>query len=174
MQFVIPLQICLQSSVDQILLHFAVSCTGGWDLNILTLEGQPVVFNPPRSTEWFLTSCGASCLSITVAGRSKAWTFFAHSNTGIVVSNPTLGRDVCVRLFCVCVLCVRSGLATGWCPVQGVLPTVWIKKLKKRPRSTRSVESLIDREACLFHSLSIILLRRNQWHLTSCETTKDI
>jgi hypothetical protein len=31
--------------------------------------------------------------------------------------------DVCVRLFCVCVaLCVVSGLATGWSPVQGVLP----------------------------------------------------
>jgi hypothetical protein len=29
--------------------------------------------------------------------------------------------DVCLRLFCVC---VGSGLATGWFPVQGVLPTV--------------------------------------------------
>jgi hypothetical protein len=28
--------------------------------------------------------------------------------------------DVCLRLFCVCV----CGLATGWSPVQGVLPTV--------------------------------------------------
>jgi hypothetical protein len=34
--------------------------------------------------------------------------------------------DVCVRLFCVSVvLCVGSGLATGWPPVQGVLPTVY-------------------------------------------------
>jgi hypothetical protein len=40
---------------------------------------------------------------------------------------------VCVRLFCVCVvLCVGRGLATGWSPVQGVLPTVYrIKELKK-------------------------------------------
>jgi hypothetical protein len=31
-----------------------------------------------------------------------------------------------VRLFCVCVvLCVRSGLATGWSPVQGVLPSMY-------------------------------------------------
>jgi hypothetical protein len=31
-----------------------------------------------------------------------------------------------VRLFCVCViLCVGSGLATGWSPVQGILPTVY-------------------------------------------------
>jgi hypothetical protein len=45
--------------------------------------------------------------------------------------------DVCVRLFCVCViLCAGSGFATGWSPVQGVLPTVYtFKKLKKWPRS---------------------------------------
>jgi hypothetical protein len=55
---------------------------------------------------------------------------------GIVGSNPTRGMDVCVRLFCVCVvLCVGSGLAIGSSPVQGVLPSVyWIKTLKKRPR----------------------------------------
>jgi hypothetical protein len=62
---------------------------------------------------------------ITVAARSKAWTVFAHSNTGIVGSNPVQLMDVCVRLFCVyVVLCVGSGLATGWSPVQGVLRTV--------------------------------------------------
>jgi hypothetical protein len=48
-------------------------------------------------------------------------------NTGIVVSNPTRGMDVCVRLFCVCVvLCVGSGLAMGSSPFQEVLPTVYI------------------------------------------------
>jgi hypothetical protein len=62
---------------------------------------------------------------ITVAALSKAWTVFVHSNTGIVGSNTTWGMDICVRLFCVCiVLCAGSGLATGWSPVQGVLPTV--------------------------------------------------
>jgi hypothetical protein len=61
----------------------------------------------------------------TVAARSKAWTVFARSDAGIVDSNPTQGMDVCVRLFCVCiVLCVGSGLATGWSLVQGVLPSV--------------------------------------------------
>jgi hypothetical protein len=59
---------------------------------------------------------------ITVASRSKAWTIFARSNAAIVGSNPTQGMDVCVRLFCVCVvLCVGNGLATGWSLVQGVL-----------------------------------------------------
>jgi hypothetical protein len=56
---------------------------------------------------------------VTVAARSEAWTVFALSNAGIVGSNPTQGVDVCAF-----VLCVGSRLATGWSPVQGVLPTV--------------------------------------------------
>jgi hypothetical protein len=53
-----------------------------------------------------------------------------------------------VRLFCVCiVLCVGSGLATGWSPAQGVLPTVYrTKKLKMRSRPTKAVESHKERE----------------------------
>jgi hypothetical protein len=71
--------------------------------------------------------------------KSRAWTVFARSNTGIVGSDPTQGMDVCVRLFYVCVfLCVGSCLATGWSPVQGVLPTVCrVEKLKKLPRSSK-------------------------------------
>jgi hypothetical protein len=40
--------------------------------------------------------------------------------------------DVCVRLFCVCVvLCVGSCPATSWSPVQGFLPAVyWLTKWK--------------------------------------------
>jgi hypothetical protein len=80
---------------------------------------------------------------ITVAARSKAWTVFARSNTGVMGSNPTRNMDVCVRLFYVCVvLCVGSGFATGWSPVQRVLPFVYrIKKVKKRTRPTRAVQS---------------------------------
>jgi hypothetical protein len=53
-------------------------------------------------------------LPITVAAHSMAWTVFARSNAGIVGSNPPQDMDVCVRLFCVCVvLCVGTGLATG-------------------------------------------------------------
>jgi hypothetical protein len=53
--------------------------------------------------------------------------------------------SVCVYSVCV-VLCVSSGLATGWSPVQGVLPTVYrIKKLKKRQRSNKwTAEPLIE------------------------------
>jgi hypothetical protein len=66
--------------------------------------------------------------SVTVAARSKAWTVFVRWNTAIVGSNPNRGMDVCVCLFCVYVLCVGSGPATGWSPVQGVLPTVQCKR----------------------------------------------
>jgi hypothetical protein len=49
---------------------------------------------------------------IRVAARSKAWIVFARSNAGIVISHPTWGMDVYVRLFCVCVvLCVGRRLA---------------------------------------------------------------
>jgi hypothetical protein len=67
-----------------------------------------------------------------VAALSKAWNVFVRSNTGFVGSNPTRGMDVCVRLFYICVdLCVGCDLATGWSPVQGVLPTVHrIEKVK--------------------------------------------
>jgi hypothetical protein len=51
---------------------------------------------------------------ITVAARSEAGTVFPRSNAWIVGSNPTRSMDVCMRLFCVCVVvCAGSGLATG-------------------------------------------------------------
>jgi hypothetical protein len=59
---------------------------------------------------------------VTVAALSKAWTFFARSDAGIVGSNLTPGMDVwCVYAF---ILCLGSGLATGWSLVQGALPYV--------------------------------------------------
>jgi hypothetical protein len=49
----------------------------------------------------------------TVAARSEAWTVFARSNTGIVCSNPTLGMNVRVRLFCVCVVTCKQRPCEG-------------------------------------------------------------
>jgi hypothetical protein len=81
----------------------------------------------------------------TVAAWSEAWTVFARSNTGVVGSNPTRGLDICVRVFCVCVLFVGSDIATGWSPVQGVLPAVYgIKKLESSQRPTKGCRT-IDR-----------------------------
>jgi hypothetical protein len=82
----------------------------------------------------YIWSSQTSFPPITVAAPSKAWNVFAGWNAGIVRSNPTQRhRCLCLCLFCVCVvLCVDSGLVTGWSPVQEVLPTVCrIKKLKK-------------------------------------------
>jgi hypothetical protein len=63
--------------------------------------------------------------SPTVAPRSMAWNVLARLKTGILSSNLTPGADICPHFFCVCVvLCVGRSLATGWSPVQGVLPTV--------------------------------------------------
>jgi hypothetical protein len=110
---------------------------------------------------------------ITVTARSKTLTVFARSNAGIVNSNTTQGMNVCVPLFCVCVvLCVGRGLATGWSPVLRVVPTVHrFKKLKKRPRSNkRTVESQTDKgwqrnqteriESAPFGSWHILVLAR--------------
>jgi hypothetical protein len=70
---------------------------------------------------------------ITVAVRNKTWTLFARSNAGIVGSNPTQGMDVCLRLCAFVLFCMfGSGLATGWSPAPGILPTLYrIKNLKK-------------------------------------------
>jgi hypothetical protein len=47
-------------------------------------------------------------IPITEAERSKARNVFARLNTEIMGSNPTRGMDVCVRLFCVCVVLCRE------------------------------------------------------------------
>jgi hypothetical protein len=98
-----------------------------------TGEGQPVTrwqwkagFARFHDVSWVLWVL-YEILSITVAARFniKPWTVFARSNTGIMCSNPTWGMDVRVRLFCVYVILrVGSSLATGWSPVQGVLPNM--------------------------------------------------
>jgi hypothetical protein len=71
----------------------------------------------------------ASTVPITIGTPSKSWTVFDRSNPGVVGSNSTRGMDVCVRLFCVCVvLCILGGLPLVWSPVQGVLRTVESEK----------------------------------------------
>jgi hypothetical protein len=80
-------------------------------------------------------------MPITVAARSQAWTVFARSNVGIVGSNPTQGVDVCLHLFCVC---VYSGLASGWSPIQGVLPT--LLRWRNRSETKRFTDALCFRQ----------------------------
>jgi hypothetical protein len=112
-------------------------------------------------------------LLITAVVRSKVWTAFAHLSAGIVGSNPTQGMDLCMRLFCVCaVLGVGSGLATGWSPVQGVLPTVYrIKKVKKWPRS-EGLWSHKERGMSCNHSYGL-KKQRMKWDKKPCSPLKS-
>jgi hypothetical protein len=43
-------------------------------------------------------------LLITICARSEIRNVLARSNTGVMGSNPTLGMDVDLRLFCLCCL----------------------------------------------------------------------
>jgi hypothetical protein len=65
---------------------------------------------------------------------------FVRSNTGIVGSNLTQGMDTCLRLFCVC---LGRGLATGWSPVQGVLPNV--QRLRNWSETKRFTDALCSK-----------------------------
>jgi hypothetical protein len=60
----------------------------------------------------------------------RIWTadYSGRAVEGMSSPAQTLGSwvrmDICVRILCVCVvLCVGSGIATGWSPDKGVLPT---------------------------------------------------
>jgi hypothetical protein len=65
----------------------------------------PVMFIFPTFDDIYIYNlCSWKFVPITIAAPSKAWTVVARSNTGIVGLNPTQGTDICVRLFCVCVL----------------------------------------------------------------------
>jgi hypothetical protein len=84
-------------------------------------------------------------LSQWPAARSKIWTVFARSNTGIVSSNLTQATDICV---CV-ILWVGGGLVTGWSPVQGALPCIGLRNWKSGQHPTkgcRATDRQIDRE----------------------------
>jgi hypothetical protein len=106
---------------------------------------------------------------ITVVMRSKEWTVYHRLNTGIVGSNPTRDMDICVRLFCVCVvLCVGRGLVRGWFPVQGVLPTVYkIRKLKNGQGHTKGSGVLMNEWMKWMNKYSLQLIRVIKNHMMS-------
>jgi hypothetical protein len=97
--------------------------------------------------------CWSNEMQISVTELSREWTVFSWLNTVVVDSNPTWDKDVCMRVFGVC---VPSGLATGCSSVQGVLPTVHrIKKMKKRPRySNRAIGLLIINKELLYWNVN--------------------
>jgi hypothetical protein len=134
--------------VSSLCLQGNVGSSYNPSMSVSTNEQTDGTFVKLRTISWqsghpifvFSTAIG-TVRPIRVPAQSKAWTVVARSNAGIVGSNLTQGMNVCVPLFCVCaVMCVGSGPATGWSPVQEVLETVYrIKKLKKRPRPNKGL-----------------------------------
>jgi hypothetical protein len=143
---------------------------------------------------WFFIHCRNWCFHtfkgkdyitkpITVAARSKAWIVFTRSNTGIMGSNPTRGMDIWVRLFCVYVLlCVGRVLATGWSPVQRVLPIVYrIKKLKSIQGQTKGYRAIDYNKGAYCNSLTFIYIYFNckwvftlwQWYYNKTQHTNN-
>jgi hypothetical protein len=77
-------------------------------------------------------------IPMTVAARLKPWTIFALSNSGFLGWNPTQRVDVCVRLFCVCVvLCVGGDLVMDWSPMYR------IEKLNNGQGPTKDYRAII-------------------------------
>jgi hypothetical protein len=87
----------------------------------------------------FRYAISAFCQSQWPSGLRHELSSFARTLGSSVRIPLKEWMSMCVYSVCV-VLCVGSDLATGWSPVQGVLPTVYrIKKLKKRPRSNEGL-----------------------------------
>jgi hypothetical protein len=58
--------------------------------------------------------------------RSLRHVLFSTARTLGAQVRILLGAWMCVRVFCILLSCVGRGLASGWSPVQGVLPNVQI------------------------------------------------
>jgi hypothetical protein len=63
---------------------------------------------------------GTECkIHIVMVSRSMARTVIGRSNTRIFGSNPKQGINVCVRLFCACVVLCRHSPCDGLIPRPG-------------------------------------------------------
>jgi hypothetical protein len=96
---------------------------------LLSSVKSPFLLIFTQVTEFSADHSGRAVWGINRLRSLERWDrgFESHSRHGCLYS-------VCVFLR------VGSGLATGWSPVQGVLPTLYrIKKLKKVPRSNKGL-----------------------------------
>jgi hypothetical protein len=81
---------------------------------------------------------------IAVAARSKAWSVFTHSDVGIVGSNPTEDINICLRLFCVCVLC-RLGPCIGLPPPPCPKSPTYCLRLRNWSETKRLTDGLCSK-----------------------------
>jgi hypothetical protein len=71
-------------------------------------------FCPSQNPTWpevWTRAAAVGSRRLTAWAMARPWNVLVRSNAGIVVSNPTQGMDVCLRLFCVR---IGGGLAVGW------------------------------------------------------------
>jgi hypothetical protein len=86
--------------------------------NVGWLSTEYTGFLHRSKTDTFITTV------VRTSSRSQWPRSLEHWGRGL--ESHSRNGCLCVRLFCVCVvLCVRSCLATGRSPVQGVLPSVY-------------------------------------------------
>jgi hypothetical protein len=109
------------------MIRYCISCHCGYNCRLRSLHFGTPIF------------CHVTLLSRKSRMSRSQWPHgLSHDPSS---SAGTLGSWVPIPLeawmsVCVYSVCVGSGLATGWPPFQGVLPTVYrIKKLEKCPRS---------------------------------------
>jgi hypothetical protein len=86
-------------------------------------------------------------MPLTVAARTKAWTVFARSNTGIVGSNLIRDMDFCVRFFVFLLFCAQVAASRLADPSQRS-PTDCVKyqEIEKAAKvQQKAVEPQVDR-----------------------------
>jgi hypothetical protein len=104
------------------------SCNAHRNVKYLLVEQATVPatqHKPLVSVRWKTTNSLTHNCWTPSTFKTKLYFELRQYDFHIVGSNPTWDMDVYVRLFYVyAVLCGGSGLAAGWAPTQGVLPTV--------------------------------------------------
>jgi hypothetical protein len=143
--------ISLRSSVTHNSLSFQYECSSCRnviiDMKVWNCDGQfDYVFASFNEKEKWQKLSGSKRFRRPIGLMRKSQWPLRHELPSLAGSNPTQGMDVCiVCIYCVCVvLCVGSGLATGWSSVQLVLPTVnRIKKLKSGQGPTTGCRAII-------------------------------
>jgi hypothetical protein len=125
---------------------------GNWNVHNFTsveLSAWGVLY-PGSCNRWTSIVSISNAVKINVsphgwnASRSEAWTVFARSNARIVGSNPTQSSDVCVRLFCVCV--VLCALRRADPPSKESYRLCINEEIEKAAKVQQNVCSAVDRQ----------------------------
>jgi hypothetical protein len=79
---------------------------------------------------------------ITTAARSKTWTVSVAQTLDRRFESHLRYGCLCDLIICLCCpVCAGKGLAIGWSPVHGDLPTAYkVKKLKRGQGPTRTIQ----------------------------------